>query len=79
MSDVELPAGDLAASLGVAQPAASQHLRVLRDADLVTVRVDGNRRLYRVNFEQIGRVRDYLNELWAPSLDALKASAEAKD
>jgi DNA-binding transcriptional ArsR family regulator len=41
--------GDLVAMLGLAQPAVSKHLRVLRDAGLVTAEVDGQRRLYRLN------------------------------
>ena len=47
--DRELPVGELAEHAGLSQPAASQHLKVLRDAGLVRGRVDGRRRLYRVD------------------------------
>jgi len=75
--DRELPVGDLAERLGVSQPAASQHLKVLRDAGLVRGRVDGQRRLYRVDLEGLERLRRELDDLWGPSLEALKESAEA--
>jgi DNA-binding transcriptional ArsR family regulator len=74
--DRELPVGELAERLGVSQPAASQHLKVLRDAELVRGRVDGQRRLYRVNFEGLQRLRAELDDFWGPALTALKESAE---
>jgi DNA-binding transcriptional ArsR family regulator len=54
----------------------SQHLRVLRDAGLVDVRVDGPRRLYRANADGIARLRAELDAFWRPSLRALKRTAE---
>jgi DNA-binding transcriptional ArsR family regulator len=75
--DRELPVGELAERLGVSQPAASQHLKVLRDAGLVRGRVEGQRRLYRVDLEGLGRLRRELDDFWGPSLAALKESAEA--
>ena len=72
----EMPVGELAARTGIPQPATSQHLRTLRDAGLVIVRIDGPRRLYRVDFEGLGRLRSELEAFWFPSLDALRDAAE---
>ena len=74
--DDELPVGELADRLGVSQPAASQHLKVLRDAGLVRGRVDGRRRLYRVDIEGLERLRRELDAYWGPALAALKDAAE---
>jgi DNA-binding transcriptional ArsR family regulator len=68
--------GDLAAALGLAQPATSKHLRVLRDAGLVTVRVDGPRRWYGLCSEPLAEVDDWLAPyrwMWQASLDRLGA------
>ena len=74
--DCELGVGQLAERIGVSQPAASQHLKVLRDAGLVRGRVDGRRRLYRVDFEGLERLRRELDAYWGPALAALKDAAE---
>jgi DNA-binding transcriptional ArsR family regulator len=75
--DRELPVGELAQRTGLSQPAASQHLKVLRDAGLVQGRVDGRRRLYRVDIERLQRLRRELDAYWEPALAALKDVAEA--
>jgi DNA-binding transcriptional ArsR family regulator len=77
--DRELPVGELAQRIGMSQPAASQHLKVLRDAGLVRGRVDGRRRLYQVDFEGLRRLRAELDDLWGPALLALKQAAEAAE
>ena len=77
VADRELPVSELAERVGVSQPAASQHLKVLRDAGLVRGRVDGRRRLYRVDVEGLERLRSELDALWGPALAALKDAAEA--
>jgi DNA-binding transcriptional ArsR family regulator len=77
--DQELPVSELAEQVGVSQPAASQHLRVLRDAGLVRGRVDGRRRLYRVDAEGLERLRRELDAYWGPALAALKDAAESGD
>lgn len=75
----ERPVGELAAATELDQPVASQHLKVLRDAGLVAVRVDGNRRLYSIDFARFGEIRRFLDEFWSTKLDALKAAAESGD
>jgi DNA-binding transcriptional ArsR family regulator len=77
--DRELPVSEIAERVGLSQPAASQHLKVLRDAGLVRGRVDGRRRLYRVDTEGLERLRSELDAYWAPALAALKQAAEAGD
>ena len=74
--DRELGVGELAERVGVSQPAASQHLKVLRDAGLVRGRVDGRRRLYRVDVDGLERLRRELDAYWGPALTALKDAAE---
>jgi len=77
--DRELPVGELAARTGMKQPAVSQHLKVLRQAGLMSVRVDGSRRLYRVDFEGLERLRAELGDFWSVNLAALRAAAEVDD
>jgi DNA-binding transcriptional ArsR family regulator len=76
--DRELPVSELAERLGLSQPATSQHLKVLRDAGLVRGRVDGRRRLYRVDLEGLERLRRELDAYWGPALVALKEAAEGE-
>jgi DNA-binding transcriptional ArsR family regulator len=76
--DRELGVGELATQVGVSQPAASQHLKVLRDAGLVRTRVDGRRRLYSVDAEGLERLRRELEAYWAPALAALKDAVESR-
>jgi DNA-binding transcriptional ArsR family regulator len=73
----ELSAGDLADAFDITFGAVSQHLKVLRDANLVTVRRDGTRRFYRANREGLGPLAVYLEEMWAVQLDRLAGLAEA--
>src|SRR5437588_8864882 len=59
---------------GISQPAVSQHLRVLRDNGFATVRPEGARRLYAVNYEPLRDVDAWLDRFrrfWAPPLEAL--------
>ncbi len=78
LADGELTAGEVSqtirAEFGISQPAVSQHLRVLRDSGLATVRPEGTRRLYAVNSEPLREVQDWLDRFrrfWTPHLDAL--------
>jgi len=71
----ERPVGELVAALGVSQPAVSKHLRVLREAGLVEVRGEAQRRLYRVRPEPLRDLDAWLEpyrRLWAARLDALE-------
>lgn len=68
--------GELQAALGFTQPATSKHLRVLRDAGLVSVRVDAQRRIYALNTTPIVELDVWLapyRALWNERLDALGA------
>ena len=75
--DRERPASELAEAAGLSKSAASQHLKLLRDAGLVHVRVDANRRLYRADLTRVAEVAARLDEFWASPLAKLKAAAEA--
>jgi DNA-binding transcriptional ArsR family regulator len=70
--------GELAAELPVSRPAVSQHLRVLKEAGLVTERRNGTRRLYRVDTDGLAEVRDYLESFWTDVLAAFEAAAKAE-
>jgi DNA-binding transcriptional ArsR family regulator len=73
-----LAVGEIAEGLPVSRPAVSQHLRVLKEAGLVTERRNGTRRLYRVEPAGIAAVRDYFDTFWTDALAAFKAAAEAE-
>jgi DNA-binding transcriptional ArsR family regulator len=68
--------GEIAARLPVSRPAVSQHLRVLKEAGLVTERQDGTRRLYRVDPNGLAGLREYLEGFWEEALASFKAAAE---
>jgi DNA-binding transcriptional ArsR family regulator len=74
--DQPRPVAELTAAIGASQPATSQHLAVLRDAGLVTVRADGRRRLYSADLGAIADLRRFLDEYWSSSLDRLAVVAE---
>ncbi len=70
----ELAAGELADRFPVSRPAVSRHLRVLREAGLVTARAEGRRRLYALDPRPLREIDDWLEpyrDLWARRLDAL--------
>jgi DNA-binding transcriptional ArsR family regulator len=71
----ERAVGDLVVELAVSQPAVSKHLRVLRDAGLVTSRTDAQRRVYRVRAEPLRAVDEWLEPyraFWSARLDDLE-------
>jgi DNA-binding transcriptional ArsR family regulator len=70
--------GDLAREFPVSRPAVSQHLRVLKDAGLVTDRRDGNRRLYAVDPHGVEAMRAYFDTFWSDALAAFQKAAERK-
>jgi DNA-binding transcriptional ArsR family regulator len=73
-----LAVGEIAEGLPVSRPAVSQHLRVLKEAGLVTERRNGTRRLYRVDPAGIAAIRDYFDAFWTDALAAFKEAAEAE-
>jgi DNA-binding transcriptional ArsR family regulator len=70
--------GEIAGELPVSRPAVSQHLRVLKEAGLVTERRDGTRRLYRLDPDGLAQVRRYFDEFWTEALAGFKAAAESE-
>jgi DNA-binding transcriptional ArsR family regulator len=62
------PVGELAAELPVTRSAVSQHLKILKDAGLVSERAEGTRRIYRVNPVALAALRDQLETYWQHSL-----------
>jgi DNA-binding transcriptional ArsR family regulator len=74
----ELPATDIASHFGdVTRSAISQHLSVLRQANLICERREGTRRLYLANVDEMARLRTFLDQYWSGGLDRLKTAAEA--
>jgi DNA-binding transcriptional ArsR family regulator len=74
LRDGELAAGDLSAQFSISRPAVSRHLRVLREAELVHSRVDGQRRVYALDARPLAELDAWLEpyrRLWAQRLDAL--------
>ena len=76
--DAERTSSDLADGCGLSKPAASQHLKVLRDAGLVSVRAEGNRRLYRARVEKLAELRAFLDGFWGERLAALQAAVDRR-
>ena len=75
----EQPVGALVAELSLTQPAVSKHLRVLREAGIVEVRGDAQRRLYRLRPEPLRAIDEWLapyRAMWASSLDDLERHLE---
>ncbi len=77
----ERPAGDVVQALAISQPGVSKHLRLLREAGLVRVRGDGQRRLYSIAPEELAAVAAWLapyRNFWRGRLDALEAHLEGE-
>ena len=74
--DGPLPVGELAREFPVSRPAISQHLRVLKQANLVTDRAAGNRRLYQLNPAGFESVREYLEQFLGQALSAFRREVE---
>lgn len=74
-SGEERPVGELVSGLSLSQPAVSKHLRSLREAGLVEVRTDAQRRLYRIRAEPLRDIDEWLRpyrSMWSSSLDDLE-------
>jgi DNA-binding transcriptional ArsR family regulator len=74
--DGEMAAGDIAAKFDVTFGAVSQHLSILRESGFVTVRREGNRRLYQADKDRLGPLRGILEAMWANTLDRLAEAIE---
>jgi DNA-binding transcriptional ArsR family regulator len=78
----ELPAGMIASKFDMSAPAVSQHLKVLKDAKLVTVRADAQRRLYSLNkdgFEEMDEWLSRIRRYWIKNLDTLEKILRDED
>lgn len=71
-----VPVHELARTLPVSRPAVSQHLRVLKDAGLVTDSKSGTRRLYQLDPEGVARLRAHFDQMWTKALSAFQVIAE---
>jgi DNA-binding transcriptional ArsR family regulator len=67
--------GQLASELPVSRPAVSQHLRVLKQAGLVTDRATGTRRIYQIRQQGVQAIHGYLDQMWGQALASFQAAA----
>jgi len=74
--DSERAAGDIASRFDVSHAAISQHLRVLKEAGLVSERREGRRRLYRARKESMQEIRSYLENFWDEAFERLRVEVE---
>ena len=74
----ERPAGDIASRFDMARPSVSRHLKVLRDARLISVRAEGTVRYYRAEREAVTAIGHLFAAFWDEGLPRLKALAEAE-
>lgn len=75
LTEQEMPAGEIAGLFDVSPPAISQHLKVLREAGLVSVRADAQRRIYGIDpsgFAELDRWLAHVRRFWEPKLEALE-------
>jgi DNA-binding transcriptional ArsR family regulator len=70
------PVGEIARGLPVSRPAVSQHLKVLKEAELVADRSEGTRRIYYIDPEGLGAMRAWLDQFWDSALTAFAAEVE---
>lgn len=76
LSGRPMAVGEIAAGMPVSRPAVSQHLKVLKEAGLVSDRQDGARRIYAIDPKGLGAMRAWLDQFWDAALLALKAEIE---
>lgn len=69
LAEMPQPVGRLAEGLPVSRPAVSQHLKVLKDAGLVSEIAEGTRRIYRIDPRGIGVMRDWLDRFWHQAMN----------
>lgn len=71
------PVGTIARGLPVSRPAVSQHLKVLKEAGLVTDRPEGTRRVYYIDPLGLSALRAWLDQFWDHALVAFRAEVDA--
>jgi DNA-binding transcriptional ArsR family regulator len=76
LADRPRAVGELASELPVSRPAVSQHLKVLKDAQLVTDQRAGTRRIYQVDPDGLALLRAYLDHFWDQALAGFKTAVE---
>jgi DNA-binding transcriptional ArsR family regulator len=76
LADGPRAVGELAEGLPVSRPAVSQHLKVLKEAGLVTDRAEGTRRVYQIDPHGLGQIRAWFDRFWDDALEAFAAEAE---
>ena len=72
-----LSSGEIAGRFSLSPPAISQHLKALKQAKLVTVRADKQKRIYALDPQGVGEIADWVDRIkafWNPRLDALEAA-----
>lgn len=79
LADGPRAVGELARGLPVSRPAVSQHLKVLKEAGLVTDRAEGTRRVYQIDPGGLGQMRAWLDRFWTVALDAFATEAERQE
>jgi DNA-binding transcriptional ArsR family regulator len=76
LSEGDKPVHAIADSLPISRPAVSRHLRLLKDAGLVSERAEGNRRIYHLQGEGVRAVQDYLEGVWGEAAARFRLLAE---
>ena len=75
--DKPMPVGELAGHFPMSRPAISQHLRILKEARLVTDAAAGTRRVYAIDPDGFGSLREYFDRFWSVALSEFKKKVEA--
>ena len=76
LAEGPLAVNELTRTVPVSRPAVSQHLRVLKQAGLVSDKKAGTRRLYQLNPEGVAQLRDHFDQMWTKALSAFQDAAE---
>lgn len=78
IAEQEIGSSEIAERFNISRPAASQHLRLLREAGLVTTRKIGTRRLYAADREALAELIEWLDAFWSVGFSKLKTVVESK-
>ena len=79
VANQELTAGQIAANFEISRPAVSQHLTILKSANLISERRQGTQRLYRARPEAIADIKEFFEGFWTGGLERLKRAAELEE